>query len=145
MEKATVIFIRDKFKEAGIEQFTVEFNNNYSIHVGYDSHAVMWDDANGVLWEVGPKTNTIVHNVKNIGEWRAFCYDEIQFFRAGVNFKEANVVANTSGCEVTEEVTNVIKKLGSSSGIYPVQEYPDKDKDGNPVIYGSMPSCRSGL
>ena len=146
MERETVILLRNKFEEAGIKKYTIEFNNNFVIGVGHENRAVIFDDENGVLWEVGPKNNGI-NDQGTKAVIRAFCYDEIQFFRAGVStLKDGMNLLEASGCEITTEVTDVLNKLiGSSNGLYPIQSYPDTDKDGKPIMYGSMPSCRPGL
>lgn len=138
--------LRSIFETAGITKYTLEFNNAFSIHVGYEQNYAVFDDANSIVWIYCNKSSTSAwYDKDSVMEVRGYSYDEIQFIRAGVNMKQAMAVANASGCEVTKELTEVLKELCNPSGLYPIQSYPDKDDDGNAVLYGNMPYVHPGL
>lgn len=147
MEKSVLIHVRSKFESAGITTYTIEFNNNYSINTGYDGHYVAFDDDAEVIWDFGPRTNKFPDTSKM--EVRCFSYSEVQFFRAGLDFKEAVAISEKFGCELTDELTEIIKKLcGVTSLSVPRYRTPQEVKEGKPNIpelLNGMPSCRSGM
>lgn len=146
MTKELLIHARTCLEKAGIRTFTVEFNNNYSINAGYEGHYVAFDDDNECLWEFSPRVNKF--DDKSKMEVRCWSYSEVQFVRAGLDFRDAMSIAKNFGCELTDELTEVIKTLCGVTALN-VQKYQlpkDGEKvDDTPELLNGMPSCRPGL
>lgn len=146
MDKQVLIHVRGKFESAGITNYTIEFNNNYSINAGYEGHYVTFDDDAEVIWDFGPRTNKYQTGHKM--EVRCFSYSEVQFFRAGLDFKDAINMRDNIGCKITAELTEIIKKLCGVTDLS-VPRYRSaqelEESDGGPELLNGMPSCRPGL
>lgn len=145
MEKATILKIREVFEAAEIKEYTVEFNNNLNIHFGIEGVYSWWDDDNEILWCLKNKVSRSSDYRAN-GEIQAYSYTEIQFIRAGVNYKEIKSVLNSTNCKINQEVTEIVNEICANHlHLYPETSYPGKDGDGKPILYNGRPTIRSGV
>lgn len=147
MEKELIIKTRTMFEEAEIKTYTVEFNNNIVIPVGYEGYYTEFRDDLEAILVMAPKKSTRSAFITDGScmEVAVYSYTEVQAFRAGVDFKHAMNFKNVANVKNDEEATNIVKNLCRSSKLYPIQSYPDRDTEGRPQMYGGLPSAKRGV
>lgn len=148
MEKDLLVKTRKIFEDAGIERYTVEFNNNIVIPVGFEGYHTEFRDDIDCIVVMAPKKSTrsaFIDVEDSCMEVAVYSYTEVQAFRAGVGFKPAMKFIDSANVKNKEAATNIVKKLCRGSRLYPIQSYPDKDSEGRPQMYGGLPSAKPGV
>ena len=148
MEKDLLLKTRQMFEDAGIERYTVEFNNNIVIPVGFEGYHVEFRDDIECITVLAPKKSSrsaFIDPADSCMEVAVYSYTEVQAFRAGVNFKLAMKFMDAADVKNKERATDIVKNLCRGSRLYPIQSYPDKDSEGRPQMYGGLPSAKPGV
>ncbi|MCM1215954.1 MAG: hypothetical protein NC548_15715 [Lachnospiraceae bacterium] len=146
MDKTFVRRNLDAIKAAGITSYRIYFNNSYYVNVN-EAEQCYFDDAKETVYCFKTAVGAQPKDPRPIA-LDIHPYELIERFSIPTDYNGIMRLVKEYGLNLTEDLTQFIKKASSQTGLYPVQSTPTVDEEGNPIQpdqMGFVPSVRSSL
>ena len=131
MQASKLKKVISNIEAAGIDRFTIYYNNSYIIEVNSESTKCIFDDANEMLWYFRVPNSVQPKDPRPLA-LECLEYDIIERVCVPSDYTHIMKYAELSGLTLTDEITEWVKKAASQSGLYPVQTLL-KDAEGKSV------------